>query len=407
MSALGLRAPRWARSIRFRLTVTYAAALFVVGVLVLAGVYLGLSQALDDEPITRTFVTQGFVQLDDGTVAFVVGESERQFRTIESLANERALEQLRTWSFGALGAAFLVSLAVGWFVAGRALRPIERINAVARDIQATDLSRRIALSGPDDELTRLATTFDDMLGRLDRAFESQRRFVHEASHELRNPLATIRTNLEVALADPHASAEDLRQTAEVVDRSAARMGDVVDDLLAFVRSEMPDREHALVDMGELVQEVGEEFAGSAEAHAVELVVSGSSEQTIRGDPAALRRVLANLVANAIEFSPSGSVVSIVVADTDGAVRVEVTDRGPGIDPAHRELAFSRGWRSAASRDMRPSGSGLGLTIVRQVVESHGGRARIGETDGGGAVVVVELPAAGAQVRSLEPARPAP
>ena len=123
----------------------------------------------------------------------------------------------------ALGMLFVGSLGVGWFAAGIVLRPIERITRVAREIQATDLSRRINLRGPNDELRRLADTFDAMLARLDAAFESQRRFIQEASHELRNPLAVIRTNVEVAMADPDASKKSSRELGAVVGRTAERM----------------------------------------------------------------------------------------------------------------------------------------------------------------------------------------
>lgn len=383
---------RWWRSIRVRLTLTYSLALFVVGTLVLAAIYIGLSRALDDEPISQTYVAQGVFTRDDGRIVVIPVEIQREFRSVESLANERALEQLRTWSFGALGTLVILSLGIGWIVAHRVLRPIDHITDVARDIQATDLSRRIALDGPDDELTRLAGTFDDMLGRLDRAFEAQRRFVHEASHELRNPLATIRTNLEVALADPDASAADLRQTAEVVDRSTERMGHVVDDLLSFARSEMPDREYTVVDVHELVHEVSEEFAGSAEASGVGLRITGAARNCVRGDAAALRRVVANLLANALEHSPSGSTVSIAVRDHGRGVQLVVSDSGAGIPVRDRHLVFRRGWRSSAARAQRPTGSGLGLTIVRQVVEQHGGTVRADEAaDGSGAAFVIDLP----------------
>src|SRR5699024_5966151 len=125
-----------------------------------------------------------------------------QYQSVEQLANERALALLRTYSTTALGLLFLASLGVGWIVAGRVLAPIGRITAVARDISAGDLARRIDLRGPPDELKELADTFDAMLARLDDAFAGQQRFVQEASHELRNPLAVIRTNLDVALTDP-------------------------------------------------------------------------------------------------------------------------------------------------------------------------------------------------------------
>ena len=129
-----------------------------------------------------------------------------------------------------------------------------------RRIQASDLSQRIELGGPDDELRRLADTFDDMLGRVDEAFESQRQFIHEASHELRNPLAVIRTNLEVTLSDPAADADDLRHTAEVVERSTERMAKLVDDLLVYARKGTLSMEREPVDVGLLISDAADEFA---------------------------------------------------------------------------------------------------------------------------------------------------
>ncbi len=392
--------PVWTQSIRVRLTVTYSLALFIVGSIALAAIYFGLRESLDDEPFTQRVFVEGVFTNRDGDVVVLPVQMEREVRTVEQLANERALEQLRTWSFGALGALVVLSVGVGWVVAGRMLKPIGRISDVAREIQATDLSRRIALGGPEDELTRLADTFDDMLGRLDRAFESQRRFVHEASHELRNPIATIRTNLDVALADPDASVEDLRQTAEVVERSTQRIGSVVDDLLAFARSEIPDRERDTIDVDELIYEVSEEFAGTAEANAVTLRVLGSTANQVLGDGDSLRRVVANLLANAIEHSPGGSSVDIDVSDDGQGVLLSVRDHGPGVGPEFRDAVFRRGWRSPLARTNRPAGSGLGLTIVRQVVEEHGGEVQVENVEpGGGARFVVRLPGS-AEMRPL-------
>ena len=387
-----MKAPSWTRSVRLRLALTYSVALYVVGALVLGAIYLGLSRALDDEPITQQGMATGALPLSDGSVLLFTAEIEREVRTVESLANERALERLRRWSFGALGAMTIASVGIGWVVAGRALRPIGRITAVARDIQATDLSRRISLQGPDDELTRLADTFDATIGRLDRAFENQRRFVHEASHELRNPLATIRTNIEVALADPNADADDLRQTAEVVDRTTERMGYVVDDLLAFARSEMPERELASTDLASLCRDVTEEFRGAAEASNVAIHLDLGIVPRLRVEATELRRAVANLLSNAIEHAPSGSRVTVRVSEGDGVARIEVIDQGAGIDEADREDAFRHGWRGDQSRALRPSGSGLGLAIVRQVVEAHDGTVHIDDgPDGSGTALVAELP----------------
>ncbi|HEY6590398.1 MAG TPA: HAMP domain-containing protein, partial [Actinomycetota bacterium] len=188
------RLPEWARSIRFRYTLLYSAVLFGLAAVVVAAIYLVLMMSLRNQPYST-----GVKQL------ICVGNECYQpvtFRQLERVVNGRTLKELRNYSFTALGVLFVASLGVGWVVAGRVLRPIGRITSVARDIQATDLSRRIELPGPDDELKQLSDTFDAMLARLDAAFAAQRQFVADASHELRNPLAIIRTNVDVALADP-------------------------------------------------------------------------------------------------------------------------------------------------------------------------------------------------------------
>ncbi len=198
---------------------------------------------------------------------------------------------------------FLASLGVGWVVAGRVLAPIGRITEVARDIQATDLSRRIDLRGPADELRRLADTFDDMLARLDEAFEGQRRFIQEASHELRNPLAVIRTNLDVSLADPDASAEDLRHTESSCNRTAERMSRLVDDLLAYAHRGAPEHDQGPVDIAGVVSEAAAEFAAPAEARGLQMTWAAERGLWVHGDRLALRQALANLLANAVRLAP--------------------------------------------------------------------------------------------------------
>ena len=207
--------PGWAGSIRFRLTVLYSVLLFGLATVVVGGIYAGLARSLEDQDVSRTEAAAVLFRDADGRDMIRTLEFEVQdpLAVFEREVNEQALDQLRTYAFGALGLLFIGSLGVGWFVAGLVLRPVGRITAVAREISGTDLSRRIELEGPDDELKQLADTFDDMLTRLDAAFENQRDFIHEASHELRNPLAVIRTNLDVVLSDPDAEAEELGRQA--------------------------------------------------------------------------------------------------------------------------------------------------------------------------------------------------
>ncbi|HEX7134260.1 MAG TPA: HAMP domain-containing sensor histidine kinase, partial [Iamia sp.] len=226
---VALRLPDWMGSIRFRLTVMYSLVLFGLAAVLVGGLYIAIAARLDDHSMAGSRPALVVVPQDDGTTTFEQVKTS-DLVTFEEQVNRRSLQLLKGYSFSALGLLFVASLGVGWLIAGRVLAPIDRITAVARDIQATDLARRIDLRGPPDELKDLADTFDDMLGRLDDAFQQQRRFIQEASHELRNPLAVIRTNLDVTLDDPDASPEELRATAEVVNRSAARMGVLVDDL---------------------------------------------------------------------------------------------------------------------------------------------------------------------------------
>ncbi len=386
------RLPSWMGSIRFRLTVTYSLFLFGLGAFVVAGIYFTLANRLNDEPVSRNVIVPVRLEMPDGTVVEGTGQVRTQFKSVEQLANERALRLLGTYSLGALGLMFLASMGIGWVVAGRVLSPIGAITEVAREIQATDLSRRIGLRGPPDELRLMADTFDDMLERLDQAFEGQRRFIQEASHELRNPLAVIRTNLDVSLADPDATAEDLRRTEALVSRTAARMSRLVDDLLAYAHRGAPEHEQGPVDMSTVVGDAAAEFAAPAEARGLRIECAAPSGLWVHGDRVALRQALTNLAANAVRLAPSGSLVRIAGGREGDWVWAAVEDEGPGIPEDQRDKVFQRFWQGD-KRDGRQQGrSGLGLAIVRQIAENHRGEARLVSSPTGGSTFVIWLPA---------------
>jgi signal transduction histidine kinase len=312
-------------------------------------------------------------------------------RGFERLVNERTLNELKQYSFGALGVLFIVSLGIGWVVSGRVLSPIDRITEVARRIQATDLSQRIGMEGPDDEVKRLADTFDGMLERLDEAFRSQRRFVSDASHELRNPLATIRTNLDVVMGDENATEEELRQTIMVARRATDRMSTLVDDLLALARLETPQPQWETVSITTLVDEVVEEFAGMARDKHITLEPMIAIGIHAHGDPDTLKRAAANLLDNALSFAPENSRVRVGTGRQDDWIWVAVEDEGPGI-PAHQQRRiFDRLWRADKSRSRGRGGSGLGLAIVRQVAEAHSGDVLVFSTPGSGSTFVLWVP----------------
>lgn len=394
MTEAGPRLHGWAGSIRFRLTVLYSVLLFGLATVVVGIIYAGVARSLERQNVSRTEEWIAFFQDQEGNLGIATLEREEPdyLALFERAVNEQALDQLRTYAFGALGLLFVGSLFVGWFVAGLVLRPVGRITSVAKEIEATDLSRRIELDGPDDELKELADTFDGMLGRLDEAFESQREFIHEASHELRNPLAVIRTNVDVALDDPDATDEELRNVGEVVGRSAERMSTLVDDLLTYARHGTRQTRREDVDLVAEVEDLVEEFGAAAEANDIELAADvPAAALPVRGDGQAIHRAAANLVANAVRLAPAGSTVTVAAADEGGWVTLAVIDEGPGIAPEDQLRVFQRFWRGDKTEARVAGRSGLGLTIVRQIAEAHGGRVELESTVGVGSRFTLRFP----------------
>ena len=391
---VALRLPDWMGSIRFRLTVMYSLVLFGLAAIVVGGIYLAIAERLDDDSMARTRTVYILQVQPDGTRT-IEPASASDVVSFEQEVNRRSLQLLKSYSFSALGLLFVGSLGIGWLIAGRVLAPIDRITAVARDIQATDLARRIDLRGPPDELKDLADTFDGMLGRLEDAFGQQRRFIQEASHELRNPLAVIRTNLDVTLDDPDATVDDLRATAEVVNRSALRMGVLVDDLLTYARQGSPVREVGPVDLDEVVADAVADFAASAQARHLDLVAEPTGDRSgllVTGDRVALRQAVANLVANAVRLAPEGTAVRVAAGRDGPWAWIAVDDGGPGIPAGDHEHVFERFWRGDQQRARAEGRSGLGLAIVRQIEATHGGEVRLVDNDRGGSTFTLWLPA---------------
>lgn len=402
---------RRSASIRLRLSLLYSGVVFGLGAVLVALVYVGLSRSLDSQPVTETQVRTmegdpsclqiGGVILCERNVETREVTVVDELKVVEKATNQRALERFRTVAFGGLGGLFVVSLVVGWVLAGRFLAPVGRITGVARSIGETDLSRRIRLEGPDDELKRLADTFDAMLARVEGAFEAQRSFIHEASHELRNPLAVMRTNVEVALADPDATPEELRDALVVAGRSAERMGVLVDDLLTYARRSTPDDQLAPVDLGGVVTETVEGFRAAATARDLRLVAAVDGPLPVAGDAGRLTQALANLVANAVRLAPEGTTVTVACgrADASGAPAADgpwawmtVTDEGPGIDVGEQRRVFERFHRLPTGADDDAARSGLGLTIVRRIALAHGGSVGLRSTPGVGSTFSIWLPA---------------
>ena len=391
------------RSVRFRLAMLVTAALLVTaGVLV-----LGMNVALDtlaatipdqqpatlEEELLR-ILGMGIADLDGGTD---VGATDTLLQ-FEQAVRDQTLQTVRTLSLAALVALIPVGMAIGWAVAGRVVRPVGKIAGVAREIEATDLSRRIRLDGPPDEIRDLADTFDAMLERLDQGVRTQRRFVEDASHELRNPLAVIRTSLDVALADPD-DREGLRQAAEVARRTADRMSVTVDELMALARTSVQPEHRIPVDLSEVVVEVAQEYEAVAAMRGVQLSPAAPPGLVVEGDRTALKRALANLVTNALGVAPAGSVVHCRAGRSDGWLWFGVRDVGRGIAPEDQGLVFRRAWRDGAPA-ADGEGRGLGLALVRQIAEAHGGTVSVASVPGHGASFVVWLPDRASEAASV-------
>jgi signal transduction histidine kinase len=381
------------RSARFRLTVTYSVAVFGLAAILLAGIYFGLSRQLKPAP---RFVPAVYRVIPEGQSGLpfkqvvLSSESGNVADEIKNQERRHTLVQLRRLTFGALGVLFLVSLGIGYVVAGRVLRPVGRITAAARRIQASNLSERIALDGPQDELKTLADTFDAMLERLDTSFTAQRQFVADASHELRNPLAVIQTNAEVALQEEGVPAE-VRTRLEAVRRATDRMRRLVDDLLALARLELASGQRSEVDLATLVGEVGDELDPLARARGLALEAHAEPGLRVVADRDAVKRALANLLDNAFRHSPAGAPVRIAAERRNGWAVLSVADDGPGLSPVEQELVFERFWRSDSSRSRESGGAGLGLAIVRRIAESHGGEVGVTSSPGAGSTFEIRLP----------------
>jgi signal transduction histidine kinase len=368
--------PPITKSLRFRVSWITSAVVFGIGGLSLGVVYLAVLDTVRGLTMSRQVVTGGYTVEVDGTTLFFPQVEEQQIRTLESLVREFVLNQVAGITIVVLAALFLLSLVVGWFVAGRALQPLTRITSVAQEIEATDLTRRIALDGPPDELTRMAGTFDAMLDRLDRAFRSQRELLAKTSHDLRTPIAVIRSNVEVTLDDPDATVDDWRETGELVSRASDQMGRMVEELLAVARLEVGEVLMVDLDLADVATSVAGDWSARVEAAGVAVRVDAAPAR-IEGDRATLDRAVGNLVDNALHMSPKGTVIDIGTGTIAGWTFFAVADRGPGIDPAVVE----------GSGD----GRGLGIPIVREVARLHHGRLESAERAAGGALMVLWVP----------------
>jgi signal transduction histidine kinase len=316
----------------------------------------------------------------------------RQAQALAASQHANELHQLLVYSGVALAITAVISVALGWAVAGHVLRPLRAITAAARDISATSLHRRLALDGPQDELRELADTFDGLLGRLEASFRSQRQFVANASHELRTPLAWQRTLVQVTLADPDADAASLRAAHERVLASGAQQEQILEALLTLTRGQAGLDKREPIDLAALAGHVL--LTRQSEARDRQLHIhTALAPAPAAGDPRLAERLIANLVDNALRHNTPGGNVEVATGTRNSCTVLSVINTGPVVPVEAVDRLLQPFQRLGPDRTGHGEGLGLGLSIVQAIAQAHGAALTIQPQPGGGLQAEVSFPQA--------------
>ncbi|MFF5900016.1 sensor histidine kinase [Streptomyces argenteolus] len=387
----------WLRpTIRIRLTLLYGGMFLIAGILLLSIIYMLAAQALHDAGGLEFQVSGTNVQISSEMCpqlgsAQNNGQLNEAIKDCTAAQRQHALDSLLNRALLALVGLSIIAFAFGYAMAGRVLSPLGRITRTARRVAGTDLSRRIELDGPDDELKELADTFDEMLDRLERAFTAQQRFVGNASHELRTPLAINRTLLEVHLSDPEAPTE-LQQLGRTLLATNERSEQLVEGLLLLARSDNQIVERKPVDLAEVADRAIDQTRSEAADKGVE-IRGERAPAVVQGNGVLLERIALNLVQNAVRYNvPEGGWVEVTTELQHGQALLLVSNTGPVVPAYEIDNLFEPFRRLRTERTGSDKGVGLGLSIARSVARAHGGRIIAEPREGGGLVMRVTLPA---------------
>ena len=387
----------WRSTIRVRLTMLYAVAFFLAGAMLVALMYVFLGQALERQLTARVGITQHVPEstATEPAAQQRAHEVQPELRAQFERDRDDTLNTMLIASLVALGVVGVLAGGFGWLLAGRALQPLQQITATARRVADRSLHERIALDGPHDEIKDLADTFDAMLERLDRSFDSQRRFVANASHELRTPLTINRTLIEVAFDNPQAS-ELLRQLGATLLAVNERHERLIDGLLTLARSEQRVTDPIPVELADVALHVATESQCAARTACV-AIRTHLQPAPVMGDPVLLEQLTQNLVDNAIRYNlPEHGEITVTTDMLDGDAQLTVENTGPAVPPYEVPSLFEP-FRRLSTReriaDSTSRGAGLGLSIVRSVAHAHGGEVHASPRQGGGLSVQVRMPAA--------------
>lgn len=382
-------------TLRVRLTVVYGALFLVAGLAVIAVTYFLMWKTLSDKRLSAQAIAIPYDVSEEVNYKEKLAQKfaalERDFDNFKGLT----LRSLLTQGGAALFVVGTGALGLGWVIAGRVLRPLTTITATARRVAERSLHERIRAAGPHDEVRELSDTLDDMLDRLDRAFDGQRRFVGNASHELKTPLAINRTLIEVAMGRPDAPPQ-LLQLGQTLLEVNARHERLIDGLLTLARSEHSLAATEPVDLAALCDHLLDAAPGLT-------VHRDLDPATVPGDPVLLERLVLNLIQNAVRYNHSGGAVWIGTGLADGLAVLRVANTGPVVAAYELPALFEPFRRLGADRIGSARGTGLGLSIVRSVARAHGGDVQAvprPAADGGGLEITVALPVAPAASRPV-------
>ncbi|HZC30769.1 MAG TPA: HAMP domain-containing sensor histidine kinase [Gaiellaceae bacterium] len=381
-----------APTIRLRLTAVYGGLFLLSGTALLTVTYfLVRHQYTGSFFITSGragIVAVGGVKALPVKPGLAIGPNPIQIRAAAHAQSSAALHQLLIDSGIALAIMAVLSIWLGWLIAGRALRPLRTITNAARDISASNLHKRLALDGPDDELKQLGTTFDGLLGRLEASFDAQRQFVANASHELRTPLTVERTLLEVALGDPEPTVESLQRVCRQVLAVGEQQEHLIEALLTLSRSQRGLDRREPVDLAAITA------AASTAVDRDGLSFDTTFEPACTtGDARLVERLVANLVGNAVLHNVEHGAVEVRTATRDGRAVLRVANTGPKISPGERTRLFQPFQRLHVERTRGVDGLGLGLSIVDAIARAHDAVVTTVVPPSGGLEIEIGFPAA--------------
>jgi signal transduction histidine kinase len=371
MSPLAFR-----RTVRLRLTLLYGCIVLVAGVALLTITILLVTEALDVSPGTAVVHDSGVADAPQ----IVSGPGGPKFVSASSVVHG-----LLASSGLALAITVVLACAAGWFAAGRMLRPLRTMTATVRDIEATNLHRRLAMAGPTDELKELGDTFDGLLARLDSVFHAQRQFVANASHELRTPLARQRVIGQVVLADPNATPEALREAHELILDAGAQQQRLIDALLTLARGQAGVDTREPLDLAVLALD-----ATTAHENATATIREVTSPAWLTGHRSLLQSLIANLVDNAVRHNVPDGWVEVRTATIAGRATFAVSNTGPLIEPGAVDALYQPFHRRDGDRT-GTDGIGLGLAIVHAVAHAHDATLDTVARPDGGLTVTVSFP----------------